>query len=565
MKSTNVLQDIADQVLSATELEIHLALDSIQIKENYAVLDAIRDRLCNRMRCDVGELEKKRSRTRIEKTRADLQIGILSEINEISQGLLQSAHDGFMGLGSSSVKFHININNRGNEPDFNEFDFQEFPRINYHGEALKAALEVRKFPIDQQLDALRYARNRWQLDSFDLRTRHVEWSGSSLSKEDVSKDKKNKKLHQQYCKSLNKSLLDHVDEFYSSIEPSSLYPYALPIQISTRSSSVDLRFTAQAYRDIGSILCIPFELRLSGSASALSQAHIARGKYESAGMGFRVLSAWIKAVDLINDQLHCSICYRHASAISRCDIHATKTQETREARLGKRVQPIYRQNMLKLSQFPSIRTLLNTDLSWSKDANEAMLLAADQAHLTVVSRDNAIVLANQLRELVAIMNQDIKENAELLFEKILETVRVLETKPAPKSDYERTIRDEQKIAIRELLSLKGFFNAWCGKGQYSRNVHLKRLGFDRDNPVANGSALAINLVPRAFLAQRAWTEALQEFKDDNLPEAEHITLHLRNGKSKQQIAEKYGIGLSTVYSILKRGPRPRKRNYFGKK
>lgn len=53
------------------------------------------------------------------------------------------------------------------------------------------------------------------------------------------------------------------------------------------------------------------------------------------------------------------------------------------------------------------------------------------------------------------------------------------------------------------------------------------LGYDREHPVVRGSALVSTLVPRALLEQRAWTEAMQEFRDVNLPTAATLLRLLR--------------------------------------
>jgi DNA invertase Pin-like site-specific DNA recombinase len=90
------------------------------------------------------------------------------------------------------------------------------------------------------------------------------------------------------------------------------------------------------------------------------------------------------------------------------------------------------------------------------------------------------------------------------------------------------------------------------------------LGFDRDHPVVKGSALVSTIVPRALLEQRAWAEASRAFEQSNQPTVEDIDRLLQTHGNKRQVAKILGIGLSTVYKILGRGGRLRKRNFFGK-
>ncbi|WP_296273009.1 helix-turn-helix domain-containing protein [Rhodoferax sp.] len=89
-------------------------------------------------------------------------------------------------------------------------------------------------------------------------------------------------------------------------------------------------------------------------------------------------------------------------------------------------------------------------------------------------------------------------------------------------------------------------------------------GVDRDHPVfAKDSAFASCDVPRTLLEERAWRDAEQQFKRLKLPTATEINHDLDSGFSKAKIATKLGIGLSTVYRILERGEKNRKRNFLG--
>lgn len=563
MQSNQPLQEVARQVFSAAELETYLALDLLPGDNSAAALDYIQEKLKTRMFSEIIAIERA-GRKRIETARTEIRLALLDEINKISLDLLKSAQQGFSHLESSSVTYLINTNNPGDEKDFNEFDFQGFPFIKFHGEALAAALRIRENPADDQLKALSSARSRWEIASLDMSIAYATWLGDVSAPKEKQGHQNTQSLHQKGRKRLKQSVVNDTDDFYSSIEIGSTYPYAIPIEIPKQASSDDLRMVSQAFRGIGSTLSIPFELELAGPESTLKQAQDARLMYESAGVGFRILAAWIMAVDVIGVSLRCSICYRHSSAISRCSVHATKKQETREARMGKRVRPHFEQRMLELSKTPEIRRRLLQRLSWSEEADQSMLLAANVARLKEKSRMKAIVLANQIRELVVVMNSDIKRDAGKLFRSILEVVRTIENQPEPVGDRERQFRDLQHLGMGELLSLKGFFKAWCGVGRYSPEINLSMLGFDRDNPVVSGSALASTLVPRALMEQRAWTEALQEFKELNLPTAGDIARLLRIHDDKRQVAKILGIGVSTVYKILSRGRRPRKRNFFAK-
>jgi hypothetical protein len=162
------------------------------------------------------------------------------------------------------------------------------------------------------------------------------------------------------------------------------------------------------------------------------------------------------------------------------------------------------------------------------------------------------------------MNKDVQAEAERLFEAILTVTVSIEKQPEPKGDGAKRVRERQRLALKELLSIKGFFKAWCGNGRYSPEVNLAMLGFDRDHPVVDGGSLSGTMVPKMLVKQRAWSEASVEFKAKNSPTLSDVNRVLRKRKSKQAVARELGIGLSTVYKILNRGRRQRKRQHLGR-
>lgn len=116
--------------------------------------------------------------------------------------------------------------------------------------------------------------------------------------------------------------------------------------------------------------------------------------------------------------------------------------------------------------------------------------------------------------------------------------------------------------MRELLSIKGFFKAWCGKGRFSPEINLTMLGIDRDHPVVKGSSLDSTIVPRALLEHRAWKEVMQEFKRSNIPTAADIRRLFTAYGNLRQVATEMKIALATVYKILGRGRQRRRRYHF---
>jgi hypothetical protein len=181
--------------------------------------------------------------------------------------------------------------------------------------------------------------------------------------------------------------------------------------------------------------------------------------------------------------------------------------------------------------------------------------------LSSISARRAIVLANQLREIHPVLNADMADCMAQLFKHVLETVREIELLPPPVGDAQRRIRDHQVEIVHEILTMKGFFRAWCGQGLYSREVRIQMLGFDRGNPITKGAAFDGYAMRLLLLSQCAWENELKAFMSNNMPTADQILESLK-GSDMKVVAADFGIALSTAYKILKRGASPTKRSFF---
>lgn len=553
------LQEIARQVESAAEMETFIWVDALPQHPNWAVAAGIQSDLRSCLYTATHLFSGADSAT----GRSSLRKTMLKQINSASHQLLETALTGYQILGAVQVQYLINMGNRGNKPDWNPFDFLDFPFVNGHQEMLEAALRIRKESTRVQELALKMARCKSELQALDDSAGMDIQDGLEISKKDAAEQAEILKSQAKLSKVLPITVIADVDDFYGCIAPGSVHPEAIPIEIAEAARSEDLRDLARIYRHFGDDLCIPFELRITGKASKIKQAKAARAMYEGAGLGFKVLSAWVMAVDVINDRRQCSICYRHIGAISRCALHATKIQETREARLGKKVRPVYEKQLSTLSRQHRIRMLLMNGLSWST-VNEGDLVSwARQAGLSAPHLEKATVLASQLIRLSPVWSIEMAEQVKQLLTDILHVVRQIECLPKPVGDLEARVRERQKECARELLSLKGFFRAWCGDGNYSAEVNLKMLGFDIYHPVALGSALDSQGVPKSLLSQRAWEESLLSFTKSISPTAKDIQALLVTGLSKSEAAKKLGICLATVYNTLNRGGKSKRRNFLG--
>ena len=558
------LKEISSQLRSAVDLEAHLAIDLAPSDERVQAAAFVNKRLCRALSMAISRVQQRvGGRTRLAAAKAEIRKAVLSEINAISFELIRRAKDGFEALASSPVEFSVNTANAGNASNFEAFDFQALPFISFHGEALGAALRLRGQPEGVQLEALRLAHCRWELDGFEMLDGLGAQPFPGEEGEDLHRRETIRDLHDQLKASLPSDVQEDLDTFHGCIAVGSIYPYAVPIGVPLARPREDIFFIAEAFRRIGDAFIVPFVLRLSGPRSQVINAQSAQLRYESSGVGLQVLSSWMKALDVIDESRQCSICYRHASAISRCSIHVTKTHETRVARLGRMVRPQFLDRLRRYGEMGPVKKLIRLGLPWRAEANAEMLAAAEQTSSSPITRRRAIVLANQLRNLLVVMSGGMQTEAERLFGSILTATALVEAQLPPVSLRDMRAREDQRQAAKELLSIKGFFRAWCGSGRYSPEIDLAMLGFDRDHPVVEGRALSGNDIPMLMVRQRAWTEVTEAYLASTAPSFEDVQRTLRQGHDVRAAAEQLGIALSTVYKILQRGVTPRRRHYFG--
>lgn len=556
------LTELSDQLRSAAELESHLAINLLPNDERVRAAAFVNQRLWRALAWAINRACASK-KTRLATAKAEVRRAVLAKVNDISLELIQRAKDGFDTLASSQVNISVNTANTGDEPNFEAFDFQQLPFIRYHSDALGAALRLRSQPEAVQLDALRMLHCRCEMVGFELQE-GID-PPASTAETNTGRHRRNAifKLHEQLKARLPLNTQEDSNDFYDCIEIGSIHPYAVPICVPLAPNREDRMFISEAFRLFGRELIIPFELRLLGSERHVTNAEGARLLYESSGVGLQVLSAWLKALDLLDSSSHCSICYRHASAISRCSAHATKTYETPEARLGKQIRPRYLARLRRYVKTPPVKKLVRSDLAWERRVHPVLLAAAERTQLGPMMRRQAIMLAHQLRDLLVVMSEDMQVAGENLFGNILDATTRIEA-PRPLANLAEIRAYENLLQqAKILLSIKGFCRAWCGSGRYSPEIDLKMLGFDRDHPVVAGRALAARDIPMLMVGQRAWTEATDAFLAATAPSAEDIERLLRRGHSKHYAAKQLGIALSTVYKILQRGTMARRRQHFG--
>lgn len=558
------LEDPATRIRAAAVLETHLAVDLAPSDERVIASAAIHERL-EKALAEAECAQKRGGRAWPSGSSPNaVQQTVMQEIDRISWELLVQARSGFEDLAASPVQFWVNIVNAGNPDRFEQFDFSDLPFIRFHGEALEAAIRLRQHQWRHQQNAMRLAHLWMEIEALEL----AEGLEAEVLEVRRGRPSERLRLAKRRRTALKADLPQEVQQdtrqFYDCMQIGSLYPYAMPIEVGGSVVRLqDLSFLADAYRRFGESLLIPFELRLGGRDDAVAFAMDARLRYESAGVGFQVLSAWVKSLGILQGSPKCDVCYRHASAVSRCSVHATKTHETAEARLGFRIRPSYQDVLVSYAAKRSVKRLIREGLPWTEHADPELMRAAARTGLASAMQRRAIVLANQLRALVLSMNAEMQATAAQLFAEVLSAVARLDRMPPPVSLQERRTRDEQFQEAKELLSIRGYFRAWCGPGWYSADTGLKMLEFDRDHPIVLRHPVTGSDVAWSLVRQRAWLEATAAFVARTAPTAADVRRLLDEGLSKKAVADRLGLALSTVYKILRRGDAPRRRQYLG--
>lgn len=557
------IEELRRQVESAAEMEATAWLYMPSNDRGWMLVSQIRESMRARL-IRVTKADKYEDGVGFGEVRYAIRSELIDEINTAAIFLINTALSGFQDLCDAKVDFLMNTSNDPKAPEWGKAAFLEFPFINGHREVLDAALRIRSESAPTQMKALQLAHCIRELEDIAYSESASLNEGLPLSKRLVAEKAKLMKVQQQLIDALSSQVVHAVNDFYRHIEIGSIHPCAIPIEISQTANSDELRLAAEAFRRFGRAVRIPDYLSVEGKATPLRLAEAALARYHGAGLAFQTLAAWVMATDMIGERRQCSICYRHTSAIFRCVEHATKTQETREARLGKRVRPLYESQFAALAQVKQIKAVL-TDSLWIPDSvNDEMRSAAERTGLSVPAKARAVYLAKQLRVVFPILNPEMAQRVEQLYGAILAKAWQAERQPPPIRADQRRFVERQRESVSELLSLKGFLRAWCGTGRFSPEVSLTMLGYDRDHPVAKGYAIDGAIVQRTLLEQRAWEESFAAFLSSAPPTAAEIEGLILAGHSKKLIATEMGISLATVYNTLNRGTRPTKRNFLGK-
>ena len=349
----------------------------------------------------------------------------------------------------------------------------------------------------------------------------------------------------------------------SCLEALSNVTYCLPRIISSGDSPSDLCETARYYGVFGATLRFPYLNVMSGQANDVESTRASWKRFEGAGRALQVLGGWIRALGSKSELPLCAVCYRHVETKVRCVDHATKTHETREGRLGKRVRPRYIKQLRDImSSYYMDSHVLDNVFSLSSSGS-ILYEAADASGLNHTGfRDRAVELARYLRQFRGSVNWEQAAEIENLFEKLVFRVKHFYLLPEARTHEELKYRQQTLDLLRDLLSPKGFFRCWftgyipavCSIPQTLMRAH------DRRHPIANGVPVDRATLQRHLLMQRAWDEAEVAYVREAMPDAAVINPLLYEGLGFSEIGNRVGLTHQSIRTNLRRPNAQRKRN-----
>ena len=498
-------------------------------------------------------------------SRQDLRDTLLTTVNELTLGYLEQSKRCFDELLHLDLLLSVatTFTKRGQRRE--PFHLDDLPFILSKDAAIDSALDIRRLTHREQRKALQFAHFRWKL--FNLR-HQIAAAEHYEQRVPASWLKEQDQLQAEIRgreKSLRAGTALNVSKFMDCMANGSIYEFAVPVAIALRTDE-SLELASEALRRFGRNLRLPIDVEFMGDSHTVAAGQALTMRFEEAGLGLSILAGWAKATSVIDEQRYCRVCYRHAATSLYCKEHASQIDgsKSRSTRLAERVFPSYLKRLKTYSLAPKIRSLLESNWE-SPSAYEPLLVeAAQKTALTAMSRNQAVLLASQLRQLQPTMSIQMKIDVQTQFATSLEAVARIEaeTDPSPRDRSGRLANERRADEAKLALTLSGFFKNWCS-GAGSNPDGLLIGGFDRNHPVVRTGIVASSEIVKCLLRRRAWTESVAEFQSEHMPGASEIHNALKSGRTKQVVASELGIGLSTLYKILKSGTAMRRRNSFG--
>lgn len=549
------LRSLALQVVEAVDLEVSAVIDLHASHEQECRAKQLHNRLRKQFLRVTTALPESRGRIA---ALAALRTQLAALINSASDHELKEALVSHRAGREAKVLYVVNDGSGSEEAEF-AFDSSQLPFMRHHDVALAAAIRLRTLTNEQQWLALEACAAIEEV-----------WLANVRADESVDEEKSGpiqmaEKALERLRSKMDATALIDAQSFHDALAFGGMNNDALPIAVDPNAPVRGLCRVAQAYANFGGELRLFGHCTLKGRAAERERAHSAWLRYAAHGLCIKVLAAWIRAAAFEEEHHVCCICYRHAAGLKRCSEHATKSHETREGRLGKRVRPSYLARTARLARIPSVREGLGASLRPGRECGPEIRDTVRRMAVPQFLFDRCVLLADQLHSLESVFEQrDGLTKAMTLFCEIVEVAKSYagdRGAPVLNSIGRRGPRVSQGVADRayELLSLKGFFHFWFGvRTEPYFGSLIRNYGFDKYHPAVYG-LLDPDGLSKHLLRQRAWEESYLEFVTKLMPDSREIQ-PLRQKMTVRETAAMLKISHQTLYNNLQLPREARKRN-----
>ena len=272
--------------------------------------------------------------------------------------------------------------------------------------------------------------------------------------------------------------------------------------------------------------------------------------YGDCALACRVIASWLSALGAAGPGSRCEFCYRHRVTRRRCREHTVPESLTPEARLGQVLAKPFVLRVQTLTVIPEIRIALAADLAPHALDLGAMLAQAQLAQVPASLQHQAAVLASQLRTLWPVLGTRQGREVGTLFAAMVTSVKACHGETGAKSLRQDAGFRAQRKRSAEMLNLRGFLMLWWGSGEPFLPLKLEGRGHDPAHP-RQRSSIIDSSVAHAFLRQRAWLEAEDEFATSTTVNLDRAIALQAEGKSLREMAVLLGCSHEKVRKLLK--------------
>ena len=486
-------------------------------------------------------------------------------LNASSADVLKRAGAAISEAESCEVSYRLRVDLDDERPDIFDFRFQDLPFVGLPVDAVRNQLAMRDVVPVVQMKALRLL-NAIELDvhlGYGIGIAESEEAAPHKKREYEASLKKLKDDRERHCRKVT-ALTNGLPEparslaldYRACLQFASNGSIPLAVAVPDSPSGGDIGLAASAYDNLATEFRRPLAWTVMGSAADRRRATKAWGTYEACGVACKVIAAWLRAIGELSEPVKCEFCYRHRQTRWRCAEHASRKNESRDARLGRAIRPKFVNEAVLLSKDARIRAAMGSSL-FIQEAEWQSIDWHDQAALLPDSvTRSAKILAAQLRRLRIVWGRRFEGEVADLFKRILtsasDAYRDQDHRTLGSRDLQRKRRDEAPY----LLTLRQFMKLWWGDGAPVASVftELTGFGYDLGHPLLRTGWLSEGALAPEVIHQRAWFDACDKFTSETTVSVATVVARKEKGLSLRQIRNELGCSHEKVRLVRIRAP-----------